>query len=368
MPTAIVAATWRINTNSPVPTNNIVGAYDFDTKLQLMKSIIETFYANTQGAYRNILQGRPEIEPATSPLFIFAAPEYYFKKSNGERCLSRDERDRFVNEMSKLSATRPRLLIVPGTIIWKKPMNEKARSKAQMRILAREKQIRESSADAPEVMEKRLEKMNSKRTALTWPSGSQDAVQFLAYNTAYLFYEGTTFKYHKMTDYVELTEDDARTETLFIPGRVRGVFSIAGLKIGVEICGDHKTGMLDQLVDIHLMVSASTNKIDAHVWARDGGLFFNAADQYSEAFQVRRAGGSSSITAEQVRRGVPIPTPLGGDKEIREEVEKRLRQEKKDYEKDFKKEGAEQARRGALTTQVQKIYGGTLTVWIAILS
>src|SRR5208337_5215763 len=107
-----------------------------------------------------------------------------------------------------------RLLIVPGTIIWKKPMNEKARSKAQMRILAREKQIRESSADAPEVMEKRLEKMNSKRTALTWPSGSQDAVQFLAYNTAYLFYEGTTFKYHKMTDYVELTEDDARTETL----------------------------------------------------------------------------------------------------------------------------------------------------------
>src|SRR4051794_4668878 len=62
---------------------------------------------------------------------IFVAPEYYFARKKAglvlegtggtERSLSQDKKDLVVKRLEQISGGNPGILIVPGTVAWKKP-------------------------------------------------------------------------------------------------------------------------------------------------------------------------------------------------------------------------------------------------------
>jgi len=206
-------------------------------------------------------------------LYVFVAPEYYFKSSklDVERCLTKDERDIIIGTLWKLSYAYPHTVIVPGTIIWSKPADDKSRKKAQTRLLEtmKEKGIKPA--------------VKSKWDALSLRGPGE--VEHVSYNSAYIFYYGSKYKYHKMNDADENLDGDLSKGTLFILGSKPGYFpnlGDTGVTFGIEICADHQDAVLNQTVDIHILSSATTTMTHANIRAREGGLFVHAASGHTE--------------------------------------------------------------------------------------
>jgi hypothetical protein len=226
------------------------------------------------------------------PLFIFVAPEYYFKRTLTQRCLTKGERDRTRTAMSALAQTMPNLLLIPGTVAWRKPLDKKAYKKATQRMETRVAMGGYTGA-----------------TNLPKPTspyiGKGKATGDAAYNTAYLYMGDRIMKYHKMEDAVELAADD--TGAVFVPGDGNNVFTVSGLKIGVEICADHASHHLKQAFDIHIVTSATVGRKDAHVMAKDGGLYIRADSGDAEITKVDRyadqaltAAPNAAVTTPQI--------------------------------------------------------------------
>lgn len=354
MPIPIFAGTWHIQTNAKLRTDDVTGVMTFDDKLTTMSSIITTFYSQAK-QYAKVASAGPVggsrkavgvLAPApATPLYIFIAPEYYFKKTIGERCVSKVERDQFINCMSQLAANKPNLLLVPGTITWKKDATDsKSRKKAQTRLLERQHNFADGAFAA------------KKREQLKFVGD----VKFVAYNTAYLFYGTSTFKYHKMNDVGELQAGD--TDTLFIPGSLRGNYTIAGLQMGIEICGDHDVGMLNQPVDIHIVTSAAVTRKNDKVWAKDGGMFLHASNEGSEALKVTRAGATIPPNLNPLASMSHQPQ-LGTEHDMQFEIQSRLQ----DLRNRGVPESAVQQSADKFTKQVRQAFGGTLTTWMGML-
>ena len=128
----IIAATWQIDTNNAGTRNyeslDVTGIFPLDTKISTMTRIVTDFY---NAANVGLPQG------GIPPLFIFVAPEYYFKRTLTQRCLTKGERDRTRTAMSALAQTMPNLLLIPGTVAWRKPLDKKAYKKATQRLETR---------------------------------------------------------------------------------------------------------------------------------------------------------------------------------------------------------------------------------------
>jgi hypothetical protein len=287
----IVAATWQIDTNNGGTTSfeslDVTGIFPLATKISTMTRIVTDFYNTATAA---LPQG------GIPPLFIFVAPEYYFKRTLTQRCLTKDERDQTRTAMSVLARSMPNLLLIPGTIMWRKPLVKKAFTKATQRMDTRVAMGGYTGATA--VPEPTKGGMFSKSKA------TGDA----AYNTAYLYMGERVMKYHKMEYVGELAAED--TGVVFVPGDGNNVFTVSGLKIGVEICGDHECHRLKQAVDIHIVTSASVTRTDAHVMAKDGGLYIRANSGDSEITKVDRyaedaltAAPNSTVTTPQIGAG-----------------------------------------------------------------
>ena len=352
MPTPIFAGTWHIQTNAKLRTDDVTGLMTFNDKLTTMSAVITDFYsqanqyakvasAGTAGGSRKAVT---TTAPAT-PLYIFIAPEYYFKKTIGERCVTKVERDQFIATMSQLAANKPHLLLVPGTITWKKDATDtKTRKKAQTRLVERQYKFTDGAF------------AEKKRQQLQFVGD----VKFVAYNTAYLFYGTGTFKYHKMNDVGELQAGD--TDTLFIPGSIRGNYTIAGLQLGIEICGDHDVGMLNQPVDIHIVTSASVGRKNEKVWAKNGGMFLHASNEGSEAWKVTRPGGTTPLQLSELASMSNQPQ-LGTEHQMQFEIQSRLQ----DLRNRGVPESAVQQSTEKFTKQVRQAFGGTLTTWMGML-
>ena len=284
----IIAATWQIDTNNGATSSyeslDVTGIFPLATKISTMTRIVTDFY---NAANVGLPQG------GIPPLFIFVAPEYYFKRTLTQRCLTKDERDETRAAMSALAQTKPNLLLIPGTIMWRKPLDKKAYDKATQR------------------MQQRLQMTPAYTgpTNLPKPSspliGKSKVKGDAAYNTAYLYMGDRIMKYHKMENVGELAADD--TGAVFVPGDGNNVFTVSGLKIGVEICGDHEAHHLKQSVDIHIVTSASVKRTDTHVMAKDGGLYIRANSGDAEITKVDRyadqpltAAPNSTVTPLQV--------------------------------------------------------------------
>lgn len=72
----------------------------------------------------------PTIEPDAICAFLFVAPEYYFARSSGMHAISELEKRQLVGRLAAFTSDYPRLILVPGTIAWRKPIH---RPQSQMR-------------------------------------------------------------------------------------------------------------------------------------------------------------------------------------------------------------------------------------------
>lgn len=347
----VFAGTWQIETNHSDATRDIPGIFAFDDKVTTMSNIVRDFYKNARqyakiGGMTDGTQGVPLSSPAEDrPLYIFVAPEYYFKKTIGERCLAKTERDTFIQAMSAIAQANTNLLLIPGTVTWKKPADAKASTKAQQRLIDREAKI--AGNTMKKVESKPL--VDKQRMLIR---GLPEA-QYVAYNTAYLFYGTQTYKYHKMNDASEMDRGDLNT--IFIPGSARGIYQIGGFTIGIEICADHDIGMLNQEVDIHIVTSASVGRKEANIKAKDGGLFIHASNGNAESFKVVRDPANGLQLNEPPSL---MSRPFVGDQgNMNNEIARRMQGITQNVD----------ARKKGVTELVRLAHGGKLTTWMAML-
>jgi hypothetical protein len=275
----VVAGAWTIETNNSVG-NDILGSQRVSDRLTYLAEVLKGFdvFCRTVSGWKDYAEGE---------LFVFVAPEYYFKSSklDVERCLTKKERDDIVEAFVEFSYAYPHTVIIPGTIIWSKPVDDKSRKKAQTRV--------------KEAMQTKgiTEALKPKWDALSRRGDGR--VQYVSYNSAYIFCCGYKYKYHKMNDATENLDGDLANGTLFIPGSKPGYFpdlGKTGLDFGIEICADHQSAVLNQTVDIHVLCSASTSTNKASIRARPGGLFIHASSSHTD-FYFNNAGNFESPQA-----------------------------------------------------------------------
>lgn len=182
-----------------------------------------------------------KLSPDTKIMFV--APEYLFKdlsRKGPARYYSHKQKKEFVATIKRLSLESD-MILIPGTICWKKP------AKADDQTYYR--------------------------------------------NTAYFFHQGKVDKYKKRfphmifdIDYfksktVSLDQLDAY-ETKFKTGEKKGVLTVGGITIGIEICFDHiRKSLADSLdtegndvkkIDIHLIISNGLSNSNLYVLRKEG--------------------------------------------------------------------------------------------------
>ncbi len=266
----VFVAMWQLPTGGNELRVDFVADSDMETKCGLIDTML-------QHAEIEIRQLPVTSKGNEKPITIFLAPEYYFKKGNARNCYSRSDRDVMVKSMHKLAKNHADTLIIPGTIMWSKSAIGKA-DKARKR-LETAVQFGGLSKEDREKGDQKLKKSGLFNTA------------YLARNTAYMFYNSTAYKYHKMVDASEVIDAESES-TIFIPGDRPGIFTLpdGGPKVGVQICADHDVMPLWEMVDLHIVVSASVTKKDKHLNIRDGGYFIHCDTKpiHNEVFQVHQ--------------------------------------------------------------------------------
>jgi hypothetical protein len=293
---------------------------------------------------------------------IFVAPEYYFTQAGagggltptnttfGSRSLSEADKDRAVRSLKMMSAKFPGILIVPGTIAWRKPLarplNKQISSKtgyakqfsrsykaieslklAQQTGLGTQRNLMYATSFNPGYI---MEYFNlngiynspqnqnlayNDPNFLNWlqeryphvfssmPTEQQKAwkihlgqVQYMMRNTAYILINGQViFKYNKRGDWHEAIA--TRGDTTFVPGGMAGRFMYSGYPFTIEICLDHFLGASFRDAPappgnyFHIVTSASVLNNVGNMNVIEGGYFIHASSDISQTTVGKRILG-----------------------------------------------------------------------------
>ncbi|GGF47213.1 hypothetical protein GCM10007301_03250 [Azorhizobium oxalatiphilum] len=254
---------------------------------------------------------------------IFVAPEYYLAQVNAmsvsnsrvvERTISVPDRNSAVGRIAQISKTFPEILIIPGTIAWKKTF---ARAEDDYKLTDRRKRALDHMGyffdldSQQELPGMRAGTLSHKGVDLFRPSATdrthmiagsteinttvgkktfhhRGKVLYYMRNTAYVFLDGqNVYSYHKSGDYYESVNT---SETVFIPSRkppvkVLPVREAQEMSFGFEICLDHNIGMLQRHLkeqgipapDFHIISSATVTNDTNKMCMRNGGYVLHAS-------------------------------------------------------------------------------------------
>ncbi|MGO8816798.1 MAG: hypothetical protein ACLQVG_19335 [Terriglobia bacterium] len=178
-----------------------------------------------------------------NPVYLFAAPEYYWIKDGLYNLYSKDEKATIYSALRGTSAEYGEVLMFPGTVNWQVPKAE--------HVGAQPTNIKEKA--------------------------------FVGYNACPVYLDG-----HLLLDYYKKFNDgelDKRNTAAFGAGPIGGAqdFVAKGLRFGLDICGDLNQGQLQltlggQQVDV-MVLTAGTMSHDftesrlGTIPVRDGGAF-----------------------------------------------------------------------------------------------
>lgn len=247
---------------------------------------------------------------------IFVAPEYFFaKRMSSEnivynmgpadtvsRSLEEKQKDLLLKHLQNLSKQHKGMLIIPGTIAWKKKLSKSIRRKAKavLNVVRRQlgEGIRGGGIDRqPTIARNAIAALGRRPRLARIPTVPDiDAkkarlddtdYKYMMRNTAFVLLDGKILvKYHKMGDFHEAIHDD---ETIFIPGVKAVSIKIGTMFFGFEICLDHDISILqralaptDTIPDIHIISSARVSPDTGHMHIKQGGYCLHASDH--EAF------------------------------------------------------------------------------------
>lgn len=274
-------------------------------------------------------------------LFLFVAPEYYFAFSDVAHAISQAAKDDLVARLRVLSTNYPSLILIPGTIAWKKPVVRRGMeryrrdpttglrtttAKTSSRLTKFEQRVKYESLASVALAEHTADReiaellrntnlTSSQRTEYSSTAYRTETIQihlrravrnrqvalegmqkrmdedpdrcFVARNTLYAFYEGREVaRYHKRGNFNEVVASESdRGFVIFEPGggpeAAGDRFDIEGVSFAVEVCVDHTTGYLSQLSrhqpDVQIIVSAAVQLVPQHVHARRGCFVVHAS-------------------------------------------------------------------------------------------
>ena len=280
-------------------------------------------------------------------LYLFVAPEYYFAASDSAHAIPQTQKDQIVGFLRALSSEHPTLVLVPGTIAWKKPVlrsGPKAYKKGTMipkergryeKFLERITSARDAELDlvshaVDRDVNERVARAGTDLGAIRRirTDYRQIATQNLAgtvtdtydrrlrmgaklkenadrcsiaRNTAYGFYNGREVaRYHKRSDYMEVfpSESDGGFVIYEPGGGPEGPgshFEVESVRFGVEVCLDHQIGFLSQsggwYPDIQIIMSADTPLVHEHSFTVEGGYVVHASSNPDYTGVSRKVNG-----------------------------------------------------------------------------
>jgi hypothetical protein len=289
---------------------------------------------------------------------IFVAPEYTFAtrlagfvdpvtgKHRG-RSLHAGTYDRLMSELAALSRSFPRVLIIPGSIAWKKPIDQAELARRVSYYIDREAYKPKLSGDAltralkgtwkrsteddgvydtnqiekfkldmgrdmptEEIPDSRLsyyEKnypdwykymvvvaeyeaaglYEAAHAAAVRAGADTGNITHMMSNTAHAFLNGNVvFSYHKQGNWQEELGD---ASVVYAPGGRSGVATIEEYTFGLEVCRDHRFGVLRQQlrpgrsIDVQIVISDWVRNTPNNVMAREGGFFIHSSTDLSQA-------------------------------------------------------------------------------------
>ena len=246
---------------------------------------------------------------------IFLAPEYYFTEQNANRVpLAEMDYRTLERQLYSLSEKYPDILLVPGTIHYRKDLMRPKDAAAAFKVDPKtgkrtvpktsegDRRVRfgfellKAAKNTNELLGNELILKGDDRPADSHlvPSHLDLAVALrdksknpvIVRNAAFMFLNGRRVaKYDKQVDFVE-ANSNAPDDFMFIPGTKNQCPEVFGQKFGVEICYDHANGVLKKRAPadlrFHLVVSDWAKTSTGNMAMANGCYFLHASTNYQE--------------------------------------------------------------------------------------
>jgi predicted amidohydrolase len=307
MPNNIVIALWshKNQWNHPIATRFLI----LEDRLRMTARWITALGKDLTGPFKA----------------VFLAPEYLFTEPAAQRQpLTEAARLRIEQDLLALSRKYPEILMVPGTVFYKKPLTRDQNS-AQYKfdpVTGLRDKLKTTGADRRDrLFGKAMDAMFSipaQRTADDWrhddwvmngydadghavPSLNQivatlgdttNPPKFVVKNVAYVLLAGRRIaKYDKQSDWGEALGNNP-DDLAFIPGVYKQCPEIDGYRVGTEICFDHGNGMLARRnvtpLHFHFAVSDWVETSVGNMAMSAGGYFAHASTNFNAGGVWRR--------------------------------------------------------------------------------
>lgn len=343
----VFTALWTLDTYIPrFGTNATYALADLTVteRYQLLARVVEQGWVYLA---KHLIEGVDRImEENAVWLFLFVAPEYYFSRSSNAHAISETEKRNLVGRLATLSGGYTNLILVPGSIAWKKPIvrpdlelrkkdsisglrtgalkatsrldkfNEQVKVSVRNELaliesvidreidevladpwmkLSEKKRVasREFRYEKREALAKKaLDRLKTEQLQMTTNTSTAPERCFLARNTAYAFYGGREVaRYHKRSNFHEVRVDESDGGyVMFEPGGgpdgSGDLFEVDGVKFGIEICFDHSLGFLSgfstKKPHVQIIMSAAVKLVEKHVFVPPDCFIVHASSEATD--------------------------------------------------------------------------------------
>ena len=340
----LIVALWTLNTQG-------MRHATVDLRWHVLKKCVEHAY---ELALKRL--GTQHLDLSDKPFALFVAPEYLMAHPDpsgghvegSRRHVDEVDKDTQLQRYIGLSTTCKGMLMVPGTIAWRKPLERSGLDQFHSKPGPLQNQAKTVSrydkaiGSLQSYMERRgwgpayldwplSGNLNSGRVAPTtrqkldalstakvvgplaragFTAWGPDDLRYLARNTAYVLLDGTVLcKYNKQGDFHEVL---VGKDTVHIPGKLDGRFSVKptnpaqrAIDFGLEICLDHAGQAVEReikhlgKVDVHIITSAQLPTEKANVATTNTGYVVHASSNkaYTGVWSRGYFGGLSDVKA-----------------------------------------------------------------------
>jgi hypothetical protein len=286
----------------------------FEPRARRLKELVQAGFAqlDTFRSKQPAPSSTDGVVNADRPLYVLAAPEWLFRVRRSQfgafdpnEYFAESHRQRYIELLTSLSARRAEdVLLVGGSILWIRPLDEKAREALGASTESYRK-AKDAKYGTPEKArsEKRLEKEAAVFDARKAVVEGKVQKRFLGYNEAFAFFNGSqkksVLKSWNAGDFDPFGAESADKHVEMVHGLGAGSFSLdiggGKLKVAVAICFDHSRPLnYGKTVDLYILVSCSQDLSEKKKYVRGGGLILHSDCRGGGA----RAGDANASVVE----------------------------------------------------------------------
>lgn len=247
--------------------------------LDKAKSKVEELEKQVDAAWQAMTIRRQADPVWDEEQFVFLAPEYFFSNQQHaqDRFFSQDVKRYVLAKLAAMGKKYPKLVIVPGTVLWTKNAYEKQVNRFiapsnkptignrgqtttlvpnQKRINSAKNRINQNHQQFPVVAFNRGDWSHSgpkngqegtMNVQLDYLDNADTLQTRIAQNVAYICLGKQILKYHKVGNYKEVNGEQGTI--VFEPGALRGQFKIGDVRYALEVCMDHALDVINSNIN-----------------------------------------------------------------------------------------------------------------------